>query len=198
MVSVQKLLMLWRIWCCVAVTPLITGCAPSAFNMAYGAGVIVAARETESPTKSQNSRDRSIALAISRAWLDASNTRFANLDTHVDDGVVILSGSAATVDDHIEAVRIVWRQPGVAEVRCRVSFGASEADLLLADSIRVRLTGDPAVQARGYTVEVVGDKVYVLGRARSRSELNRVIRHVHSEANIRRLISMVILSQTDA
>jgi len=197
MVEVQKPLMLSRLWCCITVAPLITGCAPSAFNIAYGAGVAVAARNAEPVTIYETAPDRRIALAIERAWLDASNTRFANLDPYVDDGVVTLSGSAATIDDHIEALNIVWQQLGVEEVLSSVSFGASETDVLLADAIRVRLLGDPAIQTRGYTVEVIDDNVYLLGRARSQSELDRVIRHVLSEADIRRLVSLVIVRKAD-
>ncbi len=174
------------------------GCTPSAFEVAYGTGVAVASRDSEPALVTETASDRKIAIDIDRAWLDASLTRFSDLDTTVDNGMVTVSGTTTSRDDHIEALRIVWEQPGVAAVHSTVSSGAPEADLLLAEAIRLRLSSDPSVHKEKFTVEVVGNNVYVLGRARSQAELDRVIRHARSVGDVRRIVSMVLVNRTGA
>ena len=165
--------------------------------MAYGAGVAVAAQDEDRPIQADNTEDWRIELAINRAWLDVSRSRFSSLIALVYGGTVNISGTIKSADDHIEALKVVWDQTGVDAVQSTAVFGAADTDRMLADAIRIRLTGDPAVRTNGYAVEVFNDDVYLLGRAISQAELNRVIRHARAAGNVRRVVTMVLLRNTD-
>ena len=183
-------------WIAVGLAPFIMGCSPSIYQAAYGGGVAMATREETPPAIAESLEDRSIAIAINRAWLNTSGTRFADLDAKVNDGTVILTGSAANPDDLIEAIEIIWRQDGVTAVESNAIFGATEQDRLLADTIRTRLSSDPDIHVDGFTIEVFDQSVYVIGQARSTDELDRVLRHIRSSGSIPRVVSLVTISQT--
>ena len=149
------------------------GCAPSVYQAAYGTGVAVATRGEDPPAIIETVDDRSITLAINRAWLDASRTRFADLDVSVSKGVVSLTGMVGSPDHLVEALEIVWRQDGVVSVKSNAAYGASETDNTLAVTIRERLSADPDILTDRYTVKVFDENVYVIGKARNKEELDR-------------------------
>lgn len=177
---------------------LMSGCTPGPFDLAYGTGVALAARDEDDIQDPDTVSDFGLVLAITRAWLDTSRTRFSELDTTVENGAVLVTGSVHTPQDHIEALRIVWSQTGVVSVRSEAGYGATDTDKVLADAIRVRLFDDPSVRPDAYTVEVVGEDVYVLGRAQTSAELDRVVRHARSAGNVRRVVTLVQVGSTDA
>ncbi len=179
----------------MGVAPVIMGCTPSLYQAAYGGGVAMASRDEDPPAFAETVNDRSIALAVNRAWLDASRSRFADLDVMVNDGTVTLSGSVASPNDLIEALEIIWRQEGVASIESKATFGATDSDRILADGIRTRLSSDPEIQVDGFTIEVFDQSVYVIGRARSKSELDRVLRHIRSSGPIPRVVSLVTIGR---
>ena len=183
-------------WIALGIAPVIMGCSPSLYQAAYGGGVAMASREEAPPAVSETIRDRRIAIAINRAWLNTSRTRFADLDAKVNGGTVTLTGSAASPDDLIEAIDIIWRQDGVAAVESEAAFGATDSDRLLAETIRSRLSSDPDIHIDGFIIEVFDQSVYVIGQARSTEELDRVLRHIRSSGSIPRVVSLVTIGQT--
>ncbi len=183
----------------VAMPLLLSACAPTPFEMAYSAGVAAAAREDETVVARDPQADLSLQLAINRAWLDVSRVRFTALDTDTSGGTVRLWGEVAHIDDHIEALRLIWSLPGVAAVQSDVKIGGDpNRDPVLAETILARLSDDPGVRGSRFSVEVVDQSVYLLGRAEDQSELNRVIRHARAAGNVRRVVTLVHVEKAGA
>ena len=168
-------------------------------SFAYSAGVAAAARDDDSVVDRDPQADLGLELAISRAWLDVSRTRFARLDADADGGTVHVWGTVPSASDHIEALRLVWSLRAVTAVRSDIDIASGETrNMDLAQIILTRLSDDPAVRVSGFSVEVVDDSVYLLGRAASQTELNRVIRHARAAGNVRRVVTLVQIGQSGA
>jgi osmotically-inducible protein OsmY len=174
------------------------GCTPTPFEMAYGAGVAAAARD-EDTVVIDPQVDLGLELAINRAWLDVSRTRFSALDADADNGAVRIWGRVATIDDHIEALRLIWSLPSVASVHSEVNIlQSANRNPDLTAIIVTRLNDDPAVQRTRFSVEVIDQSVYLMGRAKTQSELNRVIRHARAAGNVRRVVTLVQVEKAGA
>jgi osmotically-inducible protein OsmY len=182
-----------------ALTTPLSACTPTPFEMAYSAGVATAARDDDTVVLRDPQADLGLELAVSRVWLDVSRTRFARLDADANAGTVLVTGEVRSAADHIEALRLVWSLPKVRAVRADIEIASGEAlNMDLASTIAGRLSEDPAVHAAGFSIEVVDDSVYVLGRAANQAELNRVIRHARAAGNVRRVVTLVQIGRSGA
>lgn len=177
----------------------LSACTPTPLQMAYGASVAAAAREGDDLVTREPQADLGLELAINRVWLDVSRTRFTGLDTDAQGGVVRVWGEVANIDDHIEALRLVWSLPGVIALEPEVRIGGDpNRDLVRADIIMARLIDDPGVRDSRFSIEVIDQSVYLLGRAQDQIELNRVIRHAHASGDVTRVITLVHVEKAGA
>lgn len=121
---------------------------------------------------------RAIEARIKRAY----GFDLDSIDVEVAQGVVLLSGSAPTKEDRIEAARIAWSASKVEQVGNEILIEGSPnliqstKDGFLEKSVRARLTADKYVKGRNYNVETHNGIVYLLGVARDPVELERAAR----------------------
>lgn len=142
--------------------------------------------------------DGAIRDAVRAGW-DAAGDVGRGLDATVTDGRVFLTGRARTADQRVEAVRLAWRADGVQEVVNEIQVddasGLTDAatDTLITTRLRSRLLLDPDIRSSRYSIETVNQTVYIMGRAGSQGELDRVLAHAREVPRVRRVVNHVRL-----
>lgn len=142
--------------------------------------------------------DATLRDAVRAQWAAAGEVG-RGLDVTVTDGRVFLTGRARTADQRVEAVRLAWQPDGVREVVNEIQIddasGLTDAatDTLITTRLRSRLLLDLDVKSGNYSIETVNQTVYIMGRARSRAELDLVLAHAREVPRVRRVVNHVRL-----
>jgi osmotically-inducible protein OsmY len=124
---------------------------------------------------------------------------FANVSTTVIEGRVHLSGTVPTNDERLKATRLAWATPNVREVVNDIEvaedggIGDIARDRWISAQVRTRILGDGAIRDINYTIDTQNKIVYVLGIAQSQGELDRVLAHARSVAEVRRVVNYALL-----
>lgn len=140
--------------------------------------------------------DSGVRAEIERRWKEAGGID-DRLDVTVTGGRALLTGNAKDPDQRVEAVRLAWQVEGVQEVINEVQVGDSSGlsdtatDLWIATQLRSKLLFDSEISSKNYTIEVVNQTVYLLGRARSPQELERVQGYAREIGRVRRVVNHV-------
>lgn len=173
--------------------PLLGGCVP----LVIGAGGAAAVGASQDRGLEQAVDDNQIAFEINRKLLAENSKLYAGVATQVRKGRVLLSGSVPAPEDRIAVTRIVWTIGGVKEVinELRVgekgSFSQSVNDTAITSKLRTRLTTDNNVSGINYSIETVNGTIYLMGTARDKAELDRVIAHARDISGVRNVVSYV-------
>lgn len=142
--------------------------------------------------------DATIRKEIERRWQEQGEVG-RGIDLTVRGGHVVLTGRARDPDQRVAAVRVAWQADGVAEVINEIQIDDESGltdkatDLWISTQVRSKLLFDPDISSGMFTVDTVNSTVYVMGRARSQAELDRVLSHVRSVPRVRRVVNHVVL-----
>lgn len=133
----------------------------------------------------------------------------------VNDGVVLLSGKATTLTDHLHALELAWSVPGVKRVASEIespeeladdelwrdgtvdaktASTSSARDLWITTETKVRLFADSATPARDINVDTVGGTVTLFGTvptAQSRAAAEAIARKVDGVKSIENHLQVV-------
>ena len=171
---------------------LASGCAaPVVLAGAATTGAVVVAEERSTDDVID---DTGIKLAINRAWLETDTEIFANLNTRVTEGRVLITGVVADPEQRLEAVRIAWQVDGVREVINEIEvdepagFSGFARDTAISAQIESRLLFDTSVRSINYTVVTESRVVYLMGIAQDEAERARVIDHARQIPYVRRVV----------
>ena len=124
-------------------------------------------------------KDVNAGRVIKARMTRALEYELKGVDVEVAQGIVLLSGNVPTQENKIEAARIAWSAPGIEQVgneiliKGKQSFLRNTKDGILEKAVRTRLTADRLVKARNFNIETHDGIVYVMGVARTSSELKR-------------------------
>lgn len=166
-------------------------------GMVIGAGATAGIAAAEERGIETALDDLKIDVEIKRQFLERDETLLATVSTEVHDGRVLLTGVVDKPEMRMTAARLSWAVDGVAEVinEIKVAGDASIAqaskDIFITTQLRARLMGDGDVSAINYSIETVRGTIYLLGIARSKSELQRVINHARNVSGVRNIIPYV-------
>ena len=122
--------------------------------------------------------DFSIKTNIQNAWIKANPAMQADLNVTVYEGRTLLTGMAPTPEVKAQAKEIASRVPGVKAVYDEVEVGPSEGawqgtkDAWITSRLRTELTFNSSIRSVNYTIETVNKSVYLIGSARSQTELD--------------------------
>jgi osmotically-inducible protein OsmY len=181
----------------LAVALAASGCAPLAVGAAAGGAAIAA---TEERGFGGFVTDLEIQTAINRLWLQHSLDMHSRLDMTVDSGRVLLLGRAKDAQQRLDAVRLAWQAGGVKEVINEIQVEGGDSSLVdsakdtwISTQIRGRITFDLSVSSQNYTVDTVGGVVYLMGIAKSQTELDAVLQTARSVGGVQRVVSYVQL-----
>jgi len=169
------------------------GCVP----LVVGAGGAAAVGAAQDRGLEQALDDNEISFEINRKLLAEDGNLYKGVATQVRNGRVLLSGIVPKPEDRVTVTRIVWAIGGVREVINELQVGESAgfmqamSDTAITTKLRARLTGDSNVSGINYSIETVRGTVYLMGTARDRAELDRVIAHARSVSGVRNVVSYV-------
>ncbi|MCC7166408.1 MAG: BON domain-containing protein [Rhodospirillales bacterium] len=171
----------------------LTGCSP--IGLAHDVGAIV----TEDRSTNQQAADVSTKLKVRAAIFDTDRKLFQAVGTEVYNGQVLLTGAVTSADAQAQAVAIAHQVEGVKSVINEIQItsegglGAFVEDTVAEQKIGAKLLGDREIKSVNYSARAVNGTVYLLGVARDKTELDRVIGHARSTEHVRRVISHVKL-----
>jgi osmotically-inducible protein OsmY len=172
------------------------GCGPALLGA--GAATVGVAAAQERGAKGALS-DVETQVAINNALLNHSTDLFANVNTAVSEGRVLLTGSVANPQDSVDATRLAWTAPGVVEVINELTvdsmrgFQGFASDRWIATQLRTRLVGDAKIASRNYNIEIYDGVVHLIGVALSPDELRRATWHASMTPGVREVVSHVVL-----
>ncbi|HSF96042.1 MAG TPA: BON domain-containing protein [Thermohalobaculum sp.] len=179
---------------CLA-APLLSGCGPA---IVAGGAAVVAHTVVEERSTMDALRDTEIELGIENALMNHSHSLYGDVTVNVNEGRVLLVGSVPTVAEKEAASRIAWETEGVNAVDDEVFVAADSStrqyfeDVKIGNAVRLRLLQDTAVASQNYDVVTFNRVVHLTGLARSRSELDRAIRHAQEVKGVTRVVSHVL------
>jgi len=166
-------------------------------GMVIGAGATAGIAAAEERGVETALEDLKIDVEIKRQFFELDENLLAAISTEVHGGRVLLTGVVDEPEMRMSAARLSWGVDGVSEVinEIKVAGDASIAqaskDIFISTELRARLMGDDDVSAINYSIETVRGTIYLLGIARSESELQRVINHARNVSGVRNIVPYV-------
>jgi osmotically-inducible protein OsmY len=177
----------------VATALMLGGCVP----LVLGAGGAAAVGASQDRGLEQAVDDNEIAFEINRKLLAKNPDLYSGVSTQVRKGRVLLTGSVPKPEDRVTVTRLVWTIGGVREVINELKvgekggFSQSVSDTAISTKLRTRLTADGDITGRNYSIETVQGTIYLMGTARDKAELDRVIAHARDISGVRNVVSYV-------
>jgi osmotically-inducible protein OsmY len=143
--------------------------------------------------------DTVIRARINDLWLQKSSEIFQNVSLQVTEGRVLLTGKVKDPETRLEAVRLAWQAEGVAEVINEVQvtseggIASYARDTTISTELKSRLLFDKQISSINYSIETVGQVIYLMGIAQDQAELDRVVNHARNISYVKRVVSHVKL-----
>lgn len=171
------------------------GCAPLVIG---GVGGVAMAASEHRGLKGFAS-DTEIRASINHLWFQHNINLASGLGLTVDHGRVLLTGRVPNAQSRQDAVRLAWQAEGVKEVinEIQINDGGgildSAGDTWISTQLRTKITIDGDIHSQNYSIDTVDGVVYLMGTATTQAELDRVIEHARSVANVQRVVNYVRL-----
>ena len=170
-------------------------------------GFVVGAAATVGVTAMQErgvsgaAEDVAIRAEINHLWQQRPHEEYMRLTLQVHEGRVLVAGALPDATARAEAIQLAWKASGVREVINEVQVVPSiEVPRWVRDQRTVleidsRLTFTREIDSINYSVEVVNGVVFLLGIARDRDELDRVLAVIRDTPHVRRIANHVMLRE---
>jgi osmotically-inducible protein OsmY len=173
----------------------LTACSP--IGTAIGAAAFTADLATQERGLYQGLDDHRMWIAINARFAAADLDMAQKVHLQVQEGRVLLSGVVQQQEQRLAAVKASWEEPGVREVINNIEvepardLGQVAQDEYLARMVWAKLFVDRGVRANNYSVECIGNTVYLIGVGQDKAEIQRVIDHARDVAYVREVKSYV-------
>lgn len=177
--------------CCLAL-PL-AGCAPAAIGGATTAGTAAAQERGLSGAL----KDTEIRTQINHLWFQADERMYRKVSLQVQNRRVLITGIVDEPELRRKAARLSWQADDVREVINEVEVsdeggvGTYAKDTWISSQLKSKILFDSDIKSINYSIETVNKKIYLLGVARSRKELDLVLNHARNIANVKEVVSYV-------
>jgi len=177
--------------------PIVLGGCPAAIVAGLGAagGTGYAANQERGTGGSVD--DLKIKTNIQSAWLQTNPLMQTNLTVTVYEGRTLLTGEAPTPEFKAQAKEVASRVPGVRTVYDEIEVAPPEStwdsakDRWISTRVRTELAFNPDVRSVNYTVETANKSVYLIGSARSQTELDTATTVARTTPDVKRVVSYV-------
>ena len=175
------------------VQPMI--CLVLAFTLSGCAVATAGVKKGDERNLVRSVKDVNAGRVIEARMTRALDFKLKGVDVEVAEGIVLLSGNVPTQEDKIEAARIAWSARGIEQVgneihiKGKQSFVRNTKDGILEKAVRTRMTADRYVKARNFNIETHDGIVYVMGVARTSSELKRAAEIAATTRGAKQVIS---------
>ena len=180
---------------CIALAAalILPGCA----GTVIGVGATAGTAAMEERGLSGAADDTAIRLRLNALYSGDDERLWRKIGFQVYGGRVLLTGALDTPEMQARAVRLAWQAEGVTEVINEIEVAESDGitgygrDTWIATQLKSRLLFDKEVSSINYSIDAVRGKVYLIGVAQSRKELNRVINHARGLDYVQKVVSYV-------
>lgn len=181
-------------------------CAPL-----IASGCMAAAVGTAGAVGVASFQDRTIGEAVDDAT--ASNEIKARLleeggygevDVEVSQGLVLLSGRVMTPQQRVRAEEVAWNTTRTRDVANEINieppggFFANASDELITARVRASLVASRAVKSVNFNIETYNGVVYLMGIARTQSELEEAAAIASNVGGVSKVMSYVKVSPARA
>jgi osmotically-inducible protein OsmY len=180
-----------------SVLPLALGGCPAAIVAGLGAagGTGYAANQERGVGGTFN--DSAIKTNIENAWLQVNPLMQRDFDITVYQGRVLLTGTSPNPELKNQAKQLASQVQGVQVVYDEIEVGPTEGawqsakDTWITSQVRSNLVFAGDVRSVNYTIDTVNGSVYLIGSARSQTELDKVTDVARKVPNVKRVVSYV-------
>ncbi len=182
----------------LAVALTLSGCA----RTLIGAGATAGTVAMEERGISGVADDTAIRLRLNALYSEDDERLWRKIGLQVYGGRVLLTGALDTPEMQSRAVRLAWQADGVTEVINEIEvvksggIGGYSRDTWITTQLKSKLLFDKNVSSINYSIDTVRGKVYLIGIAQSRQELDRVINHARSIDYVQKVVSYVRIKRT--
>ena len=179
---------------------LLSGCTGTVVGVGATAGT--AAMEERGIAGAAD--DTAIRLRLNALYSRENERLWRKIGFQVYGGRVLLTGALDTAANQTKAVKIAWRAQGVTEVINEIEVAKSGGlagygrDTWISAQLKSRLLFDKKISSINYSIDTVRGKVYLIGIAQSRQELDRVINHARSIDYVQKVVNYVKIKRPPA
>jgi len=177
---------------------------PGCAGTVIGAGATAGTAAMEERGISGAADDTAIRLRLNALYSGEDERLWRKIGFQVYGGRVLLTGALDTAEMQAKAVQLAWQADGVVEVINEIEIADSGGltgygrDTWIATQLKSKLLFDKEVSSINYSVDTVRGKVYLIGLAQNRQELNRVINHARSIDYVQKVVSYVKIKRPPA
>jgi osmotically-inducible protein OsmY len=174
---------------------LLSACSPVGVVAGTGASLGVASMQERGIGGAVD--DLRIKALISDLWFKYDLETFAKLSMTVDQGRVLITGVVQNPDARVEAVRLAWQVNGVVQVINEIQVADSDGfpgyvrDQWITTRLRTAIMFDSEISSINYSIDTVQGSIYLMGVAKSKAELDKVIAAARTIPNVRDVVSYV-------
>jgi osmotically-inducible protein OsmY len=150
---------------------------------------------------SQVVNDAEIVLDINKRLLaDENRDMYFDVTTNAYEGRVMLTGTVKTPRDRERASALVHGLHGVRalyndlQVTPGDGFANTANDTWITTKIRARLVAEKGVSSINYRWHTINGVVYIIGRAESQAELDKVLAIIKDTRHVTRIVQHVAVS----
>ena len=158
----------------------------------------VATTPAEDRSIGEVASDTAIKLEFDRRLLSGKNRDlFFDVNCDVYEGRLMLTGAVRSGHAKARAVAIARNVRGVTlvyddiQVTEEGGIGRTALDALIEAKLKARLIGAKGVKSINYRWQSINGTVYVIGRARSRRELDAVMAVIKDTQDVKRVVQHV-------
>jgi osmotically-inducible protein OsmY len=183
---------------CITALPLaVGGCAAGlvAGGLAAAAGGGYAAGQERGVNGAVD--DFAVKAEIEQNLVKANPQLQQGVTTTVYGGRVLLTGRVATPEMKATAEQIASSTPNVRGVYDELEVASSESmwddakDAWITTRVRSEMVLDPDIRSVNYTIDTANGSVYLIGSARSQTELDKATRIARFVPGVKRVVSYV-------
>lgn len=183
----------WALPLLLAAASVLGGCTEAILGAGAATGVAVAQERSVGDAVD----DAGIVVRINAELLRADTELFSHVEVKSVEGRVVLTGTVPKPEQRIEASRIAWSDSGVRQVDNELQVDDKSSvvnyakDSWITARMRSKILTDTKIADINYTVETVNGVMYLIGIARSQSELDRVVDHARNIGGVVKVVSHV-------
>jgi len=143
--------------------------------------------------------DGMIDAGINKEFLNHDVNMFLNVEIEVVEGRVLLTGSVKKLKHRLDSIKLAWKVLGVREVINEIDVTKKGGikqyliDVKIKTQMRYKIITDKEISSINYNFEVVNGNLYIIGIAKNKKELKKVVKHANDIKGILKVVSHVIM-----
>ena len=143
--------------------------------------------------------DGMIDAAINKEFLNHNINMFINVKIEVVEGRVLLTGSVKKPKHRLDAIKLAWKVLGVREVINEIDITEKGGikqyliDVKIKTQIRYQVIKDKKISSINYNFESVNGNLYIIGIAKNKKELKKVVEHANNIKGVLKVVSHTIM-----